>query len=77
MSDVKLTIKYFGDEARVFESKCLNQILCTCMHHNCETKCCMEPEEARAKLIKYYEARVKNLKEQTIEEFLNDQGIYV
>lgn len=77
MQNIKLIIKYYGDEARVFESSCLNEILCTCQHRHSETKCCLTPEETKNKLIEYYQQRVDMLKKQTTEEFLNDQGIYI
>lgn len=75
MDDSLFTIKYFGDEARVFESKCLNEILCTCQRYK-GTKCCYTAAEIKEKLAEYYERRAKILKEQTVMEFLNDQGIY-
>lgn len=75
MNNSRFTIKYYGDEARIFESKCLNEILCTCKHNN-ETKCCYTADEIKEKLIQYYEYRVKILKEQSTIEFLEDQGIY-
>ena len=77
VSDIKFTIKYFGDEIKLYESTCLNEILCACKHADGEPKCCYTAEECKQKVLDYYKKRVEWIENQSIEEFLIDQGIYL
>ena len=76
MDEIQFTIKFFGDEARVFESKCLSRHFCACNQGNNETQCGYSAAEIKEKLQKYYQDRADYIAKQSIEEFLHDQGIY-
>ena len=75
-NQVKFTIKFFSDEARVFESQCLNPAFCSCKEASNSTQCAYSAEEIKSRLQKYYQERADYISKQSVAEFLHDQGLY-
>lgn len=74
---LRFTIKYFDDEIKIFENKCMNESICTCKRSSDASQCAYTAEQIKAKLQEYYQQRADYIAKQSIEDFLHDQGIYI
>jgi hypothetical protein len=70
------TVKYYGDEIQIHSSKCLQPLNCGCQKVTDGLKCCYTAEEAKQFVTKYYEEKLSYIKNQSVEEFIYDQGFY-
>lgn len=69
-------VKYFNDEVQLNASKgCLQPWNCICGDDNLN-QCGYTAEEAQKFFIDYYQRRADVIKQQTVEQFLRDHGIY-
>ena len=69
-------VKYFNDEIQLNVTKgCLQPWNCQCSAGT-YIKCGYTAEEAHKFFIDYYQRRVDIIKQQTVEQFLRDHGIY-
>lgn len=75
--DIIYAISYGPDEVSIVETFCKQPWKCTCKRETDGVKCGYSAEEARQKLIAYYEQRVAFLKKCNTKEFLHDMGIYI
>jgi hypothetical protein len=78
--DERFRLRYHADEIQlelVRGNPCLSPGSCDCREPITDTpKCSYSAQEAKAQVIAYYEKRLEQLKNQTIFEFLDDQGFY-
>lgn len=75
--DILYAISYGPDEITIVETSCKQQWNCTCNSKANEVKCGYSIEEAKQKIIQYYEHRASFLKRCSTDEFLRDVGIYI
>lgn len=75
--DIMYAIAYGPDEISLIESNCKQPWNCTCNSTVDGIKCGYSAEEAKQKIIAYYEQRAAYLKKCSTKEFLHDMGIYI
>lgn len=71
-------IVYYCDEIGIKPTLCLQSWNCVCYDpfKETDTKCGYPLEEAKQRVIKYYEDKLNYLKDLSNEEFLRSMGIY-
>lgn len=66
---MKYTIKYFGDEIRIVEGKCLNENNCICNKGEVSIKCYYSSLEIKNMIEKYYLSRFNYFYNMSKEDF--------